>query len=91
VSSSNYLKGRRLRLFGGPNGSGKSTIFNEVDENYDIGYYINADEIEKELKQKGHLDLARYSLRIDDTFALVGVVTYKTPLLRQLNRPFVKE
>lgn len=61
-----YLKGRRLRLFGGPNGSGKSTIFNLVNKNYDIGYYINADEIELELKSEGSLNLSRFGIHLHD-------------------------
>ncbi|MEM8894843.1 MAG: toxin, partial [Bacteroidota bacterium] len=57
-----YLKGRRLRLFGGPNGSGKSTIFKLVDKNFDIGYYVNADEIEKQLLSTGYLDLGHFGI-----------------------------
>ena len=37
-----------------------------MDENYDIGYYINADDIEKELKLNGYLDLSPFALKIED-------------------------
>ncbi|MEQ8927243.1 MAG: hypothetical protein RLO81_15590 [Fulvivirga sp.] len=52
-----YLKGRRLRVIGGPNGSGKSTIIKEIQKNYDVGVYVNADVIEKKLKTSGHISL----------------------------------
>lgn len=57
-----YLRNRRLRVFGGPNGSGKSTILNQIDSKYDLGYYINADEIEKLLKSTQKVDLLDYGI-----------------------------
>lgn len=57
-----YLRNRRLRVFGGPNGSGKSTILNQIDSKYDIGYYINADEIEKQLKSTQEINLKDYGI-----------------------------
>jgi predicted ABC-type ATPase len=48
-------------MFAGPNGSGKSTILSELKEEW-IGVYVNADDIEKVLKQTGELDLANYEL-----------------------------
>jgi predicted ABC-type ATPase len=50
-------KSKRLRIFAGPNGSGKSTLFSSFNENYNPGYFINADEIEKQLKTSGLIDL----------------------------------
>ena len=41
----------RMRMFAGPNGSGKSTL-KSVIEPYLLGFYINPDEIEKELQDK---------------------------------------
>lgn len=38
---------KRMRIFAGPNGSGKSTLFSEFKKNYDPGYFVNADELEK--------------------------------------------
>ncbi len=58
-----FLRNRRLRVFGGPNGSGKSTILNLIGSQYDIGYYINADEIEKELKNTHKLTLSEFGIR----------------------------
>lgn len=57
-----YRKVKRLRVFAGPNGSGKSTILNQIDLQYDIGHYINADLIEQELKLTGRIDLSEYSI-----------------------------
>lgn len=48
---------KRLRVFAGPNGSGKSTLFNEFKKNYNPGYFINADEFEKQLGRSGLIDL----------------------------------
>jgi len=39
----------RLRIFAGPNGSGKSTLFESLSKKYDVGVFVNADNIEKEL------------------------------------------
>lgn len=49
----------RLRVFAGPNGSGKTTIINQVKaakvngRPIDFGYYINADDITRELHGAG--------------------------------------
>ena len=56
-------KDKRLRVFAGPNGSGKSTLFNEFKKQYDPGYFINADELEKLLSQKGLIDLSEIGLK----------------------------
>ena len=49
----------RLRILAGPNGSGKSTIHRELKPEW-LGSFVNADEIEKELKNSnGQLNLAR--------------------------------
>jgi predicted ABC-type ATPase len=46
----------RMRMFAGPNGSGKSTIKSVIDDSL-LGFYINPDEIEKELVEKDSYDL----------------------------------
>ena len=56
ISASTNTEQLRLRVFAGPNGSGKSTVINYVRQvkangrNVDFGYYINADEIAKQLR-----------------------------------------
>ena len=55
-----------MRVFAGPNGSGKSTIFDQIDKKFDIGYYINPDEIEKQLRAHHRLDLQAFGLQDTD-------------------------
>lgn len=43
---------QRLRMFAGPNESGKSTIKSVISNDL-LGIYVNADEIEKEMRQSG--------------------------------------
>lgn len=42
-----------LYVFAGPNGSGKSTITESIKSEVDIGIYLNADDIEKSLRENG--------------------------------------
>ena len=49
-------------MFAGPNGSGKSTTFKTIQSKFNLGYYLNADEIEKILKEKGFIDLKQFGL-----------------------------
>ncbi|MEH3085776.1 MAG: zeta toxin family protein [Xylophilus ampelinus] len=51
----------RLRILAGPNGSGKSTILSELQPRW-IGAFVNADEMERELKAHGSLDLRRLGI-----------------------------
>lgn len=53
---------KRLRMFAGPNGSGKSTVYNELKNKFDIGIYVNADEIEKKLINSNKFSLLEYNL-----------------------------
>ncbi len=50
---------KRIRIFAGPNGSGKSTLADNLKQHSDkrikLGVFVNADEIEKALKEKGLL------------------------------------
>ena len=55
----------RLRMFAGPNGSGKSTIKASVEERIGselLGIYIDADDIEVEIRRSGHLDISAYGV-----------------------------
>lgn len=54
---------KRLRIFAGPNGSGKSTLFEEFSKNYNAGYFINADYLEKILDTKGLIDLESFGMK----------------------------
>jgi len=53
---------KRLRVFAGPNGSRKSTLFEEFSKNYNAGYFINADYLEKILATKGLIDLESFGI-----------------------------
>lgn len=51
----------------GPNGSGKSTILHEVRKSFFSGPFVNADEIEKSLKEKRVINLpSLYDLEIEE-------------------------
>lgn len=62
AQKSSSKRNKRLRVFAGPNGSGKTTILKLIDESYDIGVYINADEIEQQLLEIGFIDLSVYGI-----------------------------
>jgi len=48
-------------MFAGPNGSGKSTLKSYLPVEL-LGVYLNADEIEQEVRETGHLDLSSYGV-----------------------------
>lgn len=58
---------KRLRIFAGPNGSGKSTLFEEFSRNYNTGFFINADTIEKTIAERGFIDLEDYAIKATQT------------------------
>lgn len=47
-------------MFAGPNGSGKSTLIKTIRNDFSIGYFVNADEIENLLNQHKYLLLEDY-------------------------------
>lgn len=51
----------RLRMFAGPNGSGKSTIKSVLPPEL-LGVYLNPDEIEKDIRDNGYLNLSAYGV-----------------------------
>lgn len=53
---------KKIRIFAGPNGSGKSTLFHEFSKNYNTGFFINADILEKRLAESGLIDLKEIGL-----------------------------
>lgn len=72
----------RLRVFAGPNGSGKSTIKALVSPEL-IGFYVNADEIERVAKDSGRIDLSLFDITATQA-ELQGFFT-KHHLIRQKN------
>jgi predicted ABC-type ATPase len=51
----------RLRMFAGPNGSGKSTIKSVVPPKL-LGVYLNPDEIQKDIADRGFLNVRDYGV-----------------------------
>lgn len=51
----------RLRVFAGPNGSGKSTIKHDLPVEW-LGVYINADDMEKFIREHGFLPLSDFDV-----------------------------
>jgi predicted ABC-type ATPase len=55
-----------MRVFAGPNGSGKTTIVKQVKEIIPFGVYINADDIEQQIKAGRVLLFDQYHLKISE-------------------------
>lgn len=55
----------RVRIYAGPNGSGKSSLYKTISKEYVSGIFVNADEIEKLLRNIGIIDLTDFGLTID--------------------------
>ena len=53
---------KKIRVFAGPNGSGKSTLQKELSKTYFSEIFINADEIERKLKDFKLIDLNDYGI-----------------------------
>jgi predicted ABC-type ATPase len=56
-------------MFAGPNGSGKSTLKQYLSEKL-LGVYINPDDIEKDIRVRGFLDLSMYGIAASDSSVL---------------------
>ncbi len=57
---------RRLRILAGPNGSGKTSVYQELCEQFHWGVFVNADEIERHLKDEGYIDCREYAVALLD-------------------------
>lgn len=56
----------RLRILAGPNGSGKTSVFGELREKFHWGVFVNADEIERRLKEESGIDCREYAVAAVD-------------------------
>lgn len=54
-------------MFAGSNGSGKSTLIKNLKEKISFGIYLNADEIEEEIKRNHFVDLDKYALKLTNS------------------------
>lgn len=70
----------RIRMFAGPNGSGKSTMISGLDSRLSK-LFLNADNLERDLKTKPVLDLSQFDIRID----AVKLVDYLSNATRPLS------
>lgn len=58
---------KRLRMFAGPNGSGKSTVYRSLKDKFNIGTYVNADDIEKDLTNSTEFQISKYGIKKNTT------------------------
>lgn len=74
------MKVPRLRVFAGPNGSGKSTIKADMPPTL-TRIFVNADELEKEAKSTGFIDLSPFGIDV----TLPGLINFHVShyLIRQ--------
>lgn len=58
----------KLRMVAGPNGSGKSTLFQNLrtHHSFPFGFWLNPDEIDRELRLRGCVYLGSFGVRFDD-------------------------
>jgi len=59
------MKKKRLRVFSGPNGSGKSTLFQSFSTKFDVGIFVNADSIEKQLREQSFVNLDDFGVSVE--------------------------
>jgi predicted ABC-type ATPase len=73
---------KRLRIFAGPNGSGKSTLIGVIPTEW-LGYYINPDEIEKQLNNSnGCFDFSKIiNFNKDSFLEFIQSAFYKIDLV----------
>ncbi len=57
----------RVRIYAGPNGSGKSSLYDVIGKEYVSSLFVNADVIEKKLKNVGFVDLTEFNLKLEQT------------------------
>lgn len=64
--SSSVIK--RLRIFAGPNGSGKTSVYDDLLQKGSphLGIYVNADDIERTIRDRGIVSLGDYGIKISE-------------------------
>jgi predicted ABC-type ATPase len=51
----------RLRIFSGPNGSGKSTLYRQLEGQFNLGYYLNPDDLHQTVCKTLMLDFSEFN------------------------------
>jgi predicted ABC-type ATPase len=78
---------KRLRMFAGPNGSGKSELIKELEEReIPLGPLVNADNIAKNLKNSGFIDLTNYKLKNISQLDWDNAIRSIPELISRMNR-----
>lgn len=67
-------------MFAGPNGSGKSTLLADLRSRFSLGVYINADDIEHNLREKGFMHLDDFQLTATQEQLLAFLASGQTAL-----------
>ena len=63
------MKGqKRVRIFAGPNGSGKTTLKERIASLFNVGIFVNADEMLVKMQTSGRLDFSDYELTVDGEY-----------------------
>jgi len=57
------MSNKKFRIFCGPNGSGKSTLISQIKKDFNIGYFVNADDIEQLFNLQSYFDCSILSFR----------------------------
>lgn len=59
---------KRLRIFAGPNGSGKTSVYDDLRQKGSprFGVYVNADDIERTIRDKGIVSFGDYGIKISE-------------------------
>ncbi len=87
---------KRLRLFAGPNGSGKTTILKRLPKELNLGYIVNADDIEKTLFDHGVYSFNKHDIHtstdeFQDYIKKEGFSQHKLPDRNYIEHTLVKE
>ena len=52
----------RVRIFAGPNGSGKTTLNTQLKGEFNLGHYLNADDLYRRVEKRKCIDFKHYNL-----------------------------
>jgi predicted ABC-type ATPase len=82
----------KFRLFAGPNGSGKTSLFEHLrtDGVIHTEFYINADRIERELKNNLTFNFNAYRVKVSES-EFLGFVTSSSLFEKFENKSFINQ